>query len=523
MKNVGVPDKVYNWSVVRKLQNGKYLCECICGSGITKEFTEYSLKHKNIAHGCEKCTPTKPVGAKAEFKVGQKFGYWEVISLNTSKPTHVRCRCTCGNCGGTEKEINIYTLRDGKSKSCGKSAERNQDNIIDMKDMTFGMLKVVRRATKDEPGEWVCECECGGIKYAQRSHLLDGRAWRCDRHRDTGFIDLTNKKFGRLTAKKYLGDKKWLCECSCTPGRTVEVLGANLRNGSTKSCGCLAEEYSSIAEQEVASLFPGAKRCVRDIIPPFELDIYIPEKKLAVEFNGSYWHGDNLKESTYHQKKSRACIDKGIRLIHIFEYEWNDEVTREKLKGLLGLKQRRTIYARNTIVGKVSIEQTNKFLDTYHLQNHCSGVEVSIGLADKSTGEILGLMTFGKPRFDNSIQYELLRMCWRDDVNVVGGKEKIFNTFIECAKPESIISYCNIGKFSGKSYFDLGFKYERLTEPNYVWCKDNDIKTRYQTMKKDLVRKGLGNKTETESEIMRRLGYHKIYDSGNAVYVWRNT
>lgn len=52
--------------------------------------------------------------------------------------------------------------------------------------------------------------------------------------------DLTNQKFGRLTAKEYIGNGKWKCECKC--GKIVNVKTNSLTSGGTKSCGCLNRE-----------------------------------------------------------------------------------------------------------------------------------------------------------------------------------------------------------------------------------------------------------------------------------------
>ena len=62
------------------------------------------------------------------------------------------------------------------------------------------------------------------------------------------FIDLTGKKFGRLTVRGrigylYGGDVAWSCECKC--GNQKTIVGASLRNGLTKSCGCLSRELAS--------------------------------------------------------------------------------------------------------------------------------------------------------------------------------------------------------------------------------------------------------------------------------------
>lgn len=59
------------------------------------------------------------------------------------------------------------------------------------------------------------------------------------------YKDITNQRFGRLIALKYAGNDKygnalWKCLCDC--GNSTIVLGASLRSGNTKSCGCLVLE-----------------------------------------------------------------------------------------------------------------------------------------------------------------------------------------------------------------------------------------------------------------------------------------
>ena len=66
--------------------------------------------------------------------------------------------------------------------------------------------------------------------------------------------DLTGQQFGRLTVIKRVEDKvqengrrrvQWLCQCNCENQTMIVVRGENLKNGSTKSCGCLAKEVRS--------------------------------------------------------------------------------------------------------------------------------------------------------------------------------------------------------------------------------------------------------------------------------------
>ena len=58
-------------------------------------------------------------------------------------------------------------------------------------------------------------------------------------------VNIAGQRFGRLVAQHELPERKcqkimWFCLCDC--GKTVEVFGANLRRGNTKSCGCLRSE-----------------------------------------------------------------------------------------------------------------------------------------------------------------------------------------------------------------------------------------------------------------------------------------
>ena len=63
------------------------------------------------------------------------------------------------------------------------------------------------------------------------------------------------------------------------------------------------------------------RRC-KSIISPYEIDIFLPELSLGIEFNGNYWHSiESGLPKDYHLMKSLMCKDKNIRLIHIYEFE----------------------------------------------------------------------------------------------------------------------------------------------------------------------------------------------------------
>lgn len=76
-------------------------------------------------------------------------------------------------------------------------------------------------------------------------------------------------------------------------------------------------------EKYLKSIYDGEINVrTRDIISPLELDFFLPEKNLAIEFNGTYWHSmEGGTAKGYHLKKSLMCRELGIRLIHIYEFE----------------------------------------------------------------------------------------------------------------------------------------------------------------------------------------------------------
>lgn len=543
-----------DWKVIGHDQGRNWLCQCQkCGA--TKSIQDYSLTHRTT-----QCKHT----ISNEDMIGRHYDEWKVIDIVSS--TKVLCECSCGK----RKEVNKYTLIHGKSTSCGHTM--NQDRVMDLTGREFGSLKVLKYLGNQY---WECECSCGNICKKHRNHLLDGRAHSCGHEKDTGFIDLTDKVFGMLTAKKYMGNKNWLCECEC--GNKKIIAGANLRNGSTISCGCaqrhISEEeiieaskkfneergrlpflnelaeyfnvndsqmhyfidtrgvrncinnsFSSKAEREIAALFkdiPNKLLGSKKIITPYELDIYLPDYKLAIEYNGNYWHSELQKDSNYHRDKTMTCAKKGIQLIHIFEYEWDDPDKQRKITEMLMDKVRDTkkIYARDTVVREISTAECKEFIDENHLQGYTSS---SIKIGCYYNDSLVGAITFGKPRFDSSMEYEIVRMCFKSGTTVVGGAQKLFKYFVDKYHPSSILTYVDIAKFTGNIYPKLGFKVQDITKPNYIWYNKitKDIKSRYQTQKSQLVKSGLGTESETEDAIMRRLKYVKIYDSGNLKLIW---
>jgi hypothetical protein len=127
--------------------------------------------------------------------------------------------------------------------------------FIDLTNKIFGKLMVIKRIDKPENRKshsvfWLCKCECGNEIISDSHHLLQNKINSCgcdstEPKRIDGCEDLTNQKFGRLTAieKKenyHLGGAQWLCKCDC--GNEKIIRATSLKSGAIKSCGCIKDE-----------------------------------------------------------------------------------------------------------------------------------------------------------------------------------------------------------------------------------------------------------------------------------------
>lgn len=525
------------WTPIKYLGAGFWECKCTCGN-IGKVNT-YDLKN-GFSTRCKQCKDKAHM--KTVYNPGDKLGEWTIMYYAGDMRWH--CKCSCGK----EKDVLTKYLRDGTSKSCGH--DRNYHIIKD--DITgrrFGSLVVL--GYTGSSNMWQCKCDCGTIKNIHRDSLITGKTKSCgclketmraqtllDRYGDTNTTRINNPREewqieiisdGELL-KQYidkLGGKVTATELAIQ----LNVNDTSILKALKKyELSDIVEHNTGVSDMELSILnwlktFDIDIVCNdRTVLGGKELDMYIPCKQLAVEFNGSYWHSSIFRDVKYHQNKTLECARNGIHLIHIFEYEWRDVDKQTKIKNYIAslLGESDVIYARNTSLRYINdIEKIKEFLNANHLQGYATS-SINIGCFYKD--ELVGLMTFGKSRFDTSNQYEIIRLCWKSGIKVIGGTAKIFSEFINKYNPESVITYCDISKFTGNIYTTLGFKpYDVIiTKPNYVWVntRGNKVLKRYQTMKSKLLSAGLGKLGNTEDEIMESLGYIKVHDSGNLKLAW---
>ena len=521
--------KIGEWTVLKYLGNKKYLCRCSCG--IEREVYKANLLNGSST-SCGHLHNRKYYGDLT----GKTFGEWKVLGREGYL---YRCQCSCGKIA----LIGSHDLVSGKTKSCG----HNYNKFHDLTGRTFGLWKVVKYAGQQK---YLCQCQCEKHTEAliRGQDLLRGSTTSCGCNKGNKIKETLLERYNEIGPNKVANPRSPEAILAASSPAEMEKFIDKLGKGITsielsKELGLglhrtltLLHNYNLIDKVVLNDKVSSAEKDIieylkkiykgnivasdRTLLGGKELDILLPDKKIGIEFNGSYWHSTVFKNKYYHQNKTMLCLQKGIRLIHIFEYEWNNPDMQEKIKRYLAdivSDTKRVIPGRDTIIQEVDPITSSQFLSKFHLQGDATA---SIHIGIFGDNELLGVMTLGKPRFSSDYEYEIIRMCFKSGVTVIGGAQKMFKYFISKYNPKSVLTYADMAKFTGNIYLKMGFnlvKGKPITEPNYVWVNipKNTYLRRYQTTKQKLIEAGYGGYGETEDEIMENLGYLKIHDAGS--------
>lgn len=268
----------------------------------------------------------------------------------------------------------------------------------------------------------------------------------------------------------------------------------------------------------------------RDIIPPNEIDIYIPSKNIAIEFNGNKYHTEWFggKSRLYHLEKTNLCKEQNIGLIHIFEDEFQNskEIVFNKIAHILGTQQNLPkIYGRKCIIKQILKNDADIFLSKFHIQGYASST-IHYGAFHEE--KLIAVMSF---KTENNGSWELTRFA--SDYNYIccGVGGKLFKHFIKEYNPVSIKSFADrrwTVDEENNIYCQLGFEFDGYTAPDYSYynCKVDKYKRfhKFGFRKQTLLKKypDILTPEMTETEMVKELGYDRIWNCGLIRYVWKN-
>jgi len=250
----------------------------------------------------------------------------------------------------------------------------------------------------------------------------------------------------------------------------------------------------------------------RSVISPLELDIYLKNKKIAIECDGLYWHSElQNSDKNYHLNKTNLCNKKGIRLIHIFESEWiyKSRAAKSQLRNILNLNKYK-ILVQKCQVREINLQIKNQFLEKYHIQgiDHSS---VKLGLFYKN--RLVAVMTFCENGVDNG--WDMVRYATIPNFSIIDGEGRLLEYFEGKFSPKKIIGYSDLRWSSGDFYHNLGFNKVKQLNPNYWYFKNNG-----QNLCRHLNFEQLEvyDPQKTEWENAQDNGWNRIWDCGNLVF-----
>jgi len=432
--------------------------------------------------------------------------------------------------GGAQKLLNKHNLRDAIRSKQDAIA---QDRILSLDTAQSRLPEESGNVIGFENSKYKIQTEDGFIYYKTSAKLWQGDPrGKCGTKLSLDFIKNKLSEHGYILVEESYSIKRLALKAVCKKcGKERINRFSNFFAQDCPTCNNIGISKTEIAIKDWIDFlgFKSERYRFKGKTKGKEIDIYIPELNLGIEYCGLYWH----KESNLHRAgggqrshidKMRMAEENGIRLITIFEDEWRDRQNQIKnfLKSVLK-KNEHTIYARKCEIRAIQDPDIAKnFLNENHIQGKAKHV-MSFGLYYNN--ELVAVMTGSKHHRINDERKTLIlnRLAFKDGYNIVGGASRLLKALEISAKScgfDKIISWSDNRWSQGNVYKKLGFMLinEYRQDYSYVY-QEGSIQRRIQKQackKADLARKGaIGN---TENEMAKSIGYERIWDCGKKVW-----
>lgn len=450
----------------------------------------------------------------------------------------------CMECG------RLRTMSKYKHTTSKRRAYWDQESFLRAAEKTergFDYSRVIYAGAKT-PVEIGCP-EHGYFHQSPTNHMSGKGCPRCkaalqgDRSRSSVevFVSSAQQVWGDrfdYSSTVYMGAHEKV-EVQCPQHGVFQQTPSNHLAGRDGCTRC--NHAKSSPEDEVATYLARFTTVVqrdRSLIAPKEIDIYLPEHNLAVEFCGMYWHShkdiaDERKNKNRHVEKHRLCAEKGIRLITLYESEWAERkpTVKRMLRNAVGAGRGR-LMARKCVVGRPTPQEARAFYETYHPQGG-GGAGEHYGLYWK--GKLVACMRFAFGNNDrgagaNNRQWTLGRYATR--ISVAGAASRLFRAFVADKDPETVKSFSDNRWFGGGMYTQLGFCLDAEVPADYqVWSPKLGLRTKPSYQRRVLPARikehgadivfDPSRDRRTEAEITYLMGARRIYDCGKKRWLWR--
>jgi len=498
------------------------------------EFEQNAGTHSSGA-GCPQCAriisdrskliDTKTFVEKARSVHGERYDYSKVEYVESKSPVTIICREH-----GEFKQTPNYHLQTGGCQKCGLISGRklDTDEFIEkarsVHEDRYDYSKVVYVDTKTKI-TITCKVH-GDFKQIAANHLQKQGCPKCGLisklKLDTDeFIKRALETHGdkyEYTKTVYVQSELHVVITCKVHGDFKQIARNHLQSAGCPKCGNSGPSKAELEILEfVQSLCPDAIGSDRKEIAPFELDIFVPSKRVAIEHHGLIWHSDKYAHKNSHLNKLKLCQSSNIDLIQIYADEWENkqDIVKSLIASRLGVYEQRH-YARKTQLKAVPTHIARSFYNDNHMQGYAHAKEHYGLYVDDA---LLSMASFAPQRSiltnKSTHDLELVRFVNKINTQVVGG----FSKLLTAAKARSIITYCDRRLFNGMGYRSVGFNWLRDSQPSYYYTtgREREMRFKYQKHKLQSILETF-DPNKSEGENMSDNGFYRIYDCGNQVF-----
>lgn len=542
-KAVSIHGDKYDYSNTEYLGSMKKL-EIFCRS-CNKIFKQYGNDHTSKKAGCPYCkgvaklTTEEFISRSTEIHKG-KFDYSKSVYVNSDTLLTV----TCPTHGDIQVKPHGH-LRGHDCDKCSKTYKLTTEEFVRRSKDKFGDkfdYSETEYVDMDTNLTLICR-QNGRFLVTPRSHFSCTSGYNLEfRQKYVGEIpnssqDLHNKpamvknwkpaslehfvaRSKEAHGEKYLYHKVEYSSNKRNVMITCPIHGDFLQHPHNHYSGsgcpkCFAAKGASKQEEILASNLSGVIR--HDNSFGVELDLLIPEHNVAVEVNGIYFHSDRIPNKNRHSRKTKVCLDAGVKLFHFTDADVNTKlpIVLSMINNSCGMSKK--IFARNLTLRCVDYAEAKSFFENNHISESAT-FSKAYGLY--SDGTLVCCMSFAKARFSKEYEWEIIRFATILNTVVVGGASKLFKEFIRDVRPSSVMSFADRRFGDGGVYIHLGMHYVRTTDVGYSYHSKNKVISRFKAQKHKLPAL-LGEKFDpnlSERDNMLKSGYYKLYDCGHNVY-----
>ena len=346
-----------------------------------------------------------------------------------------------------------------------------------------------------------------------------GKIVHCDDDIDYCLVNYVNNR----TKVKLICNK---CDSKGNKHGIFEISPDNFLQGKgCPKCG----NHMSKAEDEIIDFIENklklnVEKRNHTLLNGKELDIYIPQLRVAFEYNGLRWHSEQFnKDKNYHLIKKNECANIGIKLYHIFEdeYVFHKKALFAKISRILNCdNDLLRIGARKCVIKEISNNLAEAFLELNHIQGY---TKASVHLGAFYKDSLLSVMSFTK--LENN-EWSMVRFA--SDINyIVQGVCSKFITYFSKHYDFSLVKTFLDRRWENNAddnvYTKSGFIKTGISKPDYHYTNGHGKRLHKFGFRKQKLHKKYGLPlTMTESEMTKELGYYKIWDCGLIKYVYTN-